>query len=68
MRSYLKDFTINPPLIKDPVSPNLGMVVVIPAFVEEHLVQTLQALHNCMAPEQAVEVLVVVNHSERAPC
>ena len=66
MRSYLKDFTINPPLIKDAASPNLGLVVVIPAFVEKNLLHTLEALQACKRPEQSVEVIVVINHSEQA--
>lgn len=48
-----------------PPSPLLSLVVVIPAYAEPNLEQTLQSLMACNVPSgQAIEVLVVINHGE----
>ncbi len=41
-----------------------GMIVVIPCFREPDILQTLQSLQSCDLPQQKVEVIVVINHSE----
>lgn len=51
------------PIGRDP-SPNLGIVVVIPAYREPHLLLSLMALERCELPDCDVEVLVVINDSE----
>jgi len=47
-------------------SQNLNIVVVIPCHDESNLLASLQALRNCDAPTCAVEVIVVINHSENS--
>lgn len=53
------------PLERRP-SPNLGLVVVIPACREPYLLLTLMALQRCALPDGDVEVLVVINDAETA--
>ncbi len=53
------------PLKRHP-SPNLGLVVVIPACREPYLVLTLMALQRCALPDCDVEVLVVINDAQTA--
>ncbi len=45
---------------------SLGIVVVIPCYNEPDLISTLESLYHCEKPECAVEVLVLINDSERA--
>ncbi|MCK3684031.1 glycosyltransferase family 2 protein [Maribellus sp. YY47] len=44
----------------------LGIVVVIPCLREPAVLNTLRSLERCILPEMAVEVLVLINHSEVA--
>ena len=46
---------------------NTGVSVVIPCFREPDILQTLQSLLSCTLPQAAVEVIVLINHSEIAP-
>ena len=45
-------------------SPELGLVLVIPACREPQLLLCLMALQRCTLPSCAVEILIVINHSE----
>lgn len=65
MTPYLQKRTLYPALIKDPPSPELATVVVIPAYDEPDLINSLQALANCRPPNSKVEVIVVINDSEK---
>ncbi|MGB1206190.1 MAG: hypothetical protein ACPG5B_11120 [Chitinophagales bacterium] len=47
-------------------SKNLNIIVVIPCHDETNLLASLQALRNCDASTCAVEVIVVINHSENS--
>ena len=47
-------------------SQHLNIIVVIPCHDEKNLLASLQALRNCDAPTCAVEVIVVINHSENS--
>lgn len=50
------------------IIPNseIGMIVVIPCFREPDILQTLETLNRCTLPNQKVEVIVLINHSEIA--
>lgn len=64
---YFKKFGFeNHPLIHESVSNDLSMVVVIPCFNEPDVISSLQALENCAKPDGEVEVIIVVNCSEKA--
>ncbi len=67
MTSYLTTRALYPPLIHKRPSPLLGLVVVIPCYDEEYLLLSLMALKKCVRPQCDVEVIVVVNHSEKTP-
>ncbi len=45
---------------------NLDIIVVIPAYAEPHLVDTLHSLYSCDRRNLSVEVLVVINQPEDA--
>jgi glycosyltransferase involved in cell wall biosynthesis len=63
---YLNKFGIYPPFIKEKPVENLGLVVVIPAYNEVHLEQSLQALLNCQKPNCSTEIIVVINAGENS--
>lgn len=65
MTPYLQQKTLFLPTLSGKPAPNLGLVVVVPAFREPFLLRSLLALKACQPPEQSVEVIVVVNDSER---
>lgn len=65
MTRYLQQQTLFPPLIQRPPSLNLGMAVVIPAREEPQLLHALMSLAKCTLPACDVEVIVVLNGSER---
>lgn len=65
MNKYLQQRTLYPPQIRRRPATNLGIVVVIPAYDEPYLLLSLMALHRCDPPRCSVEVIVVINDSER---
>ena len=66
MTPYLRERTLYPPQIDAPPSPALGLVVVIPAYEEPELTDSLAALSDCTPPDCDVEVIVVINEPEDA--
>lgn len=64
--SYLQKHRFAPRQIDEQANPALGIVVVIPSYCEPDLHLTLQSLAACELPVCAVEVIVVINASERA--
>ena len=65
MTPYLTTRSLYPPLIHKSPSPLLGLVVVIPCFDEAYLLLALMSLKKCGRPKCDVEVIIVVNHSEK---
>ncbi len=65
MTSYLQKRTLFPPQIATAAHPQTGIIVVIPCYDEPDLVGSLQALANCKPPNCMVEVIVVINSSEK---
>jgi glycosyltransferase involved in cell wall biosynthesis len=59
-----KNFT---PSIKEEPDNNLKLIVVIPCYNEPHLIPCLDSIWNCIRPESAVEVFIVINSSVSAP-
>jgi len=66
LSAYLQNRILYEPFIKSKPTKGLKMIVVIPAFNEPDILQTLQSLHNNNDTEQAIEVLVVVNYAENS--
>jgi len=63
---YLKRYAWPATGLAGKVSGNPQMIVVIPAFCEDHLPEALASLHRCTPPTLEVVVLIIVNESENA--
>jgi hypothetical protein len=66
-QSYLQKHRFAPRQIPAPPPPDLGLVVVIPCFMETQLMRTLESLNTSQAPQCQVEVIIVFNSSEKDP-
>lgn len=55
------------PLLEVKPEKDTGIIVVIPCFREPDILLTLNSLNKCYSPQQKVEVIVLLNHSETAP-
>lgn len=53
-------------LIKEPPSPDLGLVVTVPCYDEPDLTGSLKSLAQCSEPVCDVEVIVLINEPENA--
>ena len=62
--AYLKKQAVRPRFFSEPPNPNLGIVVVIPAYNEQTLIPTMESLYCCELPQKGVEVIIVFNASE----
>lgn len=65
-KSYLEKHRFTPRQVHTLPLGNLNMVVVIPSHCEPDLLRTLESLENCEKPKGDVEVIVVLNSSEKA--
>jgi len=63
---YLERFALYPTLIETPPEENLNIIIVLPCHNEPFLLMTLDALWSCQRPTKSVEVIVVINASERS--
>jgi len=63
---YLIRYSDREKLINEKPNNDLGIVVVIPCCNEPDLISSLQSLYACNEPLCTVEVIVVINASERA--
>ncbi|MFP4557429.1 MAG: glycosyltransferase [Bacteroidales bacterium] len=62
VHSYFKRHKDFRPKIDDAPHDDLGITVVLPAYNEPNLWQSLESLMLCHKPECAVEVIIVVNY------
>jgi hypothetical protein len=51
------------PIIEEPPEGLLSFIVVIPVYLESKIIDTLESLRDSNIPENAIEVLIVVNYS-----
>jgi len=65
MTPYLEKSALFPAQIFGAPHPSLNLVVVIPAYREENLIASLKSLANCDAPQGAVEIVIVLNDSQK---
>jgi len=63
---YLEKHALFPSIISESPDSGLFISIVIPCFNEPDLIVTLESLWNCIRPMCAVEVIVVVNASEKS--
>lgn len=54
------------PLITQNPNLDVGIIVVIPCFLEPDILETLKSLNNCKKPDAKIEVIILINHSEIA--
>ena len=66
LESYLNKHTTGNPLIKEEPAKRLKYIVVIPAYNETRLEESLVSLLNAVTPIEPVEVIVVINWPEDA--
>ena len=66
MNYYLNRYAVRETLITQKPNENLSIVVVIPCCNEPDLTTSLQSLYNCEKPAGSVEVIAVINASEKA--
>jgi hypothetical protein len=59
--NYLKNHTFLPLLFEEPPSGLLNYVVVIPAYRERNIPETLMSLNQCIPPEKHLEIIVIIN-------
>ncbi|MCP4520868.1 MAG: glycosyltransferase [Cytophagales bacterium] len=64
---YLERFGFREQAIMTKPVDDLGIVVVIPSYKEPNLLTSLRTLYVCDIPSCGVEVIVVINCSEKAP-
>ena len=62
---YLSRYAYPQQHIKENPSPDLGLVVTIPCFNEPNLIRSLDSLHKCLKPVKGVEIILVINQSEK---
>jgi len=67
MTGYLQHKMLYAPMIGKRPALDLGMVVVIPAYCEERLLQSLMSLQKCEKPICGVEIIVLINNAQNAP-
>lgn len=63
--NYLAKRALFPAWIHQAVAKDLSIVVVIPAYRETELFETLESLKQCQLPEASIEVLIVLNDREQ---
>jgi len=63
---YLKKYGFCSPQLKAPINHDVNLIVVIPCFNEPDLISSLNTLLDCVKPNCNVEVITVINASERS--
>lgn len=61
---YYKRYAWAGPLIAAPPKKDTSIIVVIPCYNELEIINSLESIEQCSAPDCAVEVIVVANHGE----
>ncbi len=65
MLTYLQKHSLFPAQIASTPSSNLTIIVVIPCHNEPDIIPSLESLKNCLPPKGSVEVIIVINASEK---
>lgn len=64
--TYFSRFEVFDAQLTEPVSNNLGIIVAIPCYCEDGILQTLDSIRNGKMTENDTEIIVVINHGESA--
>nr|MDA3778989.1 glycosyltransferase [Bacteroidales bacterium] len=62
--SYLKKYPFKDAFFYEKPNKNLNIVIVIPAYNEDKLLDTLYSLWKCNKPQKAVEVIIIINSAQ----
>jgi nitrate reductase NapAB chaperone NapD len=62
--NYLKKYAFRESTYIQSKTKHTNAIVVIPAFNEPDLINTLQSLEECESPKLPIEIIVVFNHAE----
>lgn len=65
MNTYLTKYSFQSPKINTKPSNDVGIIVVIPCYNEENLLETIKSIENCEKPTVGFEVIVIINQSEK---
>lgn len=65
MNTYLEKHRFCERQIRDSVSKDTGIIVVIPCYNEPAFLKTLQSIFDCERTKHSVEVIVVINSGEQ---
>ena len=63
MSIYLQRYAYPQQLIEGPPSKDTDIIVVIPSFNEENLIQSVRSLRACRQPDCTTEVIIIINES-----
>lgn len=66
-RNYFEKSAGFTPRIGEPDNSATSLIVVIPCFREPDILETLESLHRCDAPQGRAEVIILVNEPEDSP-
>ena len=66
MLSYFSRYKTLPPFFEEKPNKNVGIIVVIPCYDDDFVLQTLDNLNVADKPNCSVEVIVVVNSAENS--
>jgi glycosyltransferase involved in cell wall biosynthesis len=62
IKKYLSARRLYPPMIDKRPESGTNMIVVIPSYKENRLMDTLSSLETCLPTQHKIEVIVVINH------
>ena len=60
---YFVKYGFKPQLIQEKPDNSTNVIIVIPCFNEEHLVNTLNSLSECLTQQNPIEIIIVINSS-----
>lgn len=63
---YLKRFAFQKPVLVSTPKENTKLIITIPCHNEPNLLKTLDSLYACDAPQNPVEVIIIINAGEPA--
>lgn len=64
LENYLSKSALFHNQIKQNPDKDLKIIVVIPCYNEDNLIESLNSLKNCSQPDCSIEIIVVINSSE----
>jgi len=66
-KRYIEKNCIYSPIIKEKPAIDLNLIVVIPCYNEPDILTTITSIAACYETKKSVEIIIVINSSERTP-